>query len=304
MSSRKSSHLYALLVIGMIAISFSAILVKWSAAPAPVIGMYRLLLTNLLLLPWVWSYRAEWRSIQRRDWFRLTMSGFFLGLHFLLWMESLRHTTVASSTALLTLEPILVMAGSFWLFKQRTTTRAIFGVAVSLFGVILIGWGDLKMSGQALYGDLLSVLGTIAVVAHMLLGQDLRQRVSSYAYNFTVFLVAGACLAAYNLSAGYAMTGYGAQEWVLFSAMAIIPTVLGHMLFNWLLKYMNATSISMAVLGEPVGASILAWVLLGEAMNPLQMAACLLLIFGVWLFLVNDRKAPHREPVTVDVGAA
>ncbi|MBN3526900.1 DMT family transporter [Paenibacillus apiarius] len=304
MSSRKSSHLYALLVIGMIAISFSAILVKWSAAPAPVIGMYRLLLTNLLLLPWVWSYRAEWRSIQRRDWFRLMMSGFFLGLHFLLWMESLRHTTVASSTALLTLEPILVMAGSFWLFKQRTTTRAIFGVAVSLFGVILIGWGDLKMSGQALYGDLLSVLGTIAVVAHMLLGQDLRQRVSSYAYNFTVFLVAGACLAAYNLSAGYAMTGYGAQEWVLFSAMAIIPTVLGHMLFNWLLKYMNATSISMAVLGEPVGASILAWVLLGEAMNPLQMAACLLLIFGVWLFLVNDRKAPHREPVTVDVGAA
>lgn len=288
----------------MIAISFSAILVKWSAAPAPVIGMYRLLLTNLLLLPWVWSYRAEWRSIQRRDWFRLMMSGFFLGLHFLLWMESLRHTTVASSTALLTLEPILVMAGSFWLFKQRTTTRAIFGVAVSLFGVILIGWGDLKMSGQALYGDLLSVLGTIAVVAHMLLGQDLRQRVSSYAYNFTVFLVAGACLAAYNLSAGYAMTGYGAQEWVLFSAMAIIPTVLGHMLFNWLLKYMNATSISMAVLGEPVGASILAWVLLGEAMNPLQMAACLLLIFGVWLFLVNDRKAPHREPVTVDVGAA
>ncbi|MFW5434765.1 DMT family transporter [Paenibacillus apiarius] len=304
MSSRKSSHLYALLVIGMIAISFSAILVKWSDAPAPVIGMYRLLLTNLLLLPWVWSYRAEWRSIQRRDWFRLTMSGFFLGLHFLLWMESLRHTTVASSTALLTLEPILVMAGSFWLFKQRTTTRAIFGVAVSLFGVILIGWGDLKMSGQALYGDLLSVLGTIAVVAHMLLGQDLRQRVSSYAYNFTVFLVAGACLAAYNLSAGYAMTGYGAQEWVLFSAMAIIPTVLGHMLFNWLLKYMNATSISMAVLGEPVGASILAWVLLGEAMNPLQMAACLLLIFGVWLFLVNDRKAPHRAPVTVDVGAA
>ncbi len=304
MSSRKTSHLYALLVIGMIAISFSAIFVKWSEAPAPVIGMYRLLLTNLVLLPWVWSYRAEWRSIQRRDWLRMTMSGFFLGLHFLLWMESLRHTTVASSTALLTLEPILVMAGSFWLFKQRTTSRAVFGIVISLFGVILIGWGDLKISGQALYGDLLSVLGAIAVVIHMLLGQDLRQRVSSYVYNFTVFLVAGACLAVYNISAGYAMTGYGAKEWVLFSLMAIVPTVLGHMLFNWLLKYMNATSISMGVLGEPVGASILAWILLGEAMTPLQMLACLLLIFGVWVFLVNDRKAPQSVTTTADVGTA
>lgn len=296
MSSRNSSHVYALLVVGMIAISFSAIFVKWSYAPASVIGMYRLLITNVVLLPWAWAYRSQWHAVKRNDWLRLILSGFFLGLHFLLWMESLRYTTVASSTVLLALEPILVMAGSFWIFKQRTTTPALIGVGIALCGMILIGRGDMAISGQALYGDILSVLGTISVVIHMLLGQDLRQRVSSYVYNFTVFLVAGVALAAYNLAAGYSFIEYEPREWLLFSLMAVIPTVLGHMLFNWLLQYVSATSISMSVLGEPVGATILAWLLLGETLTITQMIACFLLIVGVWMFLMSDRRAKHASP--------
>lgn len=296
MSSRKSSHLYALLIVGMIAISFSAIFVKWSTAPAAVIGMYRLLITNIVLLPWAWTYRSEWSSVQRNDWLRLFLSGFFLGLHFLLWMESLRYTTVASSTVLLALEPILVMAGSFWIFKQRTTRNSFIGVGIALCGMLLIGWGDMAISGRALYGDILSTLGTISVVIHMLLGQDLRQRVSSYVYNFTVFLVAGLALAVYNLSAGYSFIGYEAREWLLFVLMAVIPTVLGHMLFNWLLKYISATSISMSVLGEPVGAIVLAWLLLGESLTTTQFIACVLLIAGVWIFLMSERRASHASP--------
>ncbi|MBG9735563.1 DMT family transporter [Paenibacillus alvei] len=303
MSSRKTSHVYALLIVGMIAISFSAIFVKWSNAPASIIGMYRLLITNIVLLPWVWAYRSEWRSVQRNDWVRLFLSGFFLGLHFLLWMESLRYTTVASSTVLLALEPILVMAGSFWFFKQKTTAPALVGVGIALCGMMLIGWGDMAVSGQALYGDILSMLGTIAVVIHMLLGQDLRQRVSSYVYNFTVFLVAGLALAAYNLSAGYSFTAYEPKEWILFACMAIIPTVLGHMLFNWLLKYISATSISMSVLGEPVGSIILAWLLLGETLVMTQLIACLLLIIGVWAFLMSDRRAHHPSPPAITEAA-
>lgn len=290
MSSRSTSKYYLLLFVGIIAVSFSAIFVKWSEAPASVIGMYRLLMTNVLLLPWVFQYRHEWRQLTRVDAIKLASSGFFLGLHFLLWMESLRHTTVASSTMILALEPILVMLGSFWLFKHRTSKASIIGVGIALIGVIMIGWGDFALSQQALYGDLLSVLGTIAVVIHLLLGQDLRRRVTSFVYNFAVFLVAGLCLALYNWGAGYSFTNYPAREWMIFLLMAVVPTVLGHMLFNWLLKYVSATSISMSILGEPVGASILAWIMLGEVMTPLQMIACILLLSGVWLFLKKERQ--------------
>ena len=291
MSSRSTSKYYLLLFVGIVAVSFSAIFVKWSEAPASVIGMYRLLMTNLLLLPWVYRYRQEWRQLSRIDLLKLVGSGFFLGLHFLLWMESLRYTSVASSTMILALEPILVMLGSFWIFKHRTSRASIIGVGIAIIGVIMIGWGDFALSEQALYGDLLSALGTVAVVIHLLLGQDLRRRVTSFVYNFAVFLVAGLCLAFYNWGAGYSFIDYPAREWFIFVLMAVIPTVLGHMLFNWLLKYVNATTISMSILGEPVGASILAWVMLGEIMTPLQIIACILLLFGVWLFLKKERHA-------------
>ncbi|MCG7407211.1 DMT family transporter [Paenibacillus sp. ACRRX] len=291
MASKKSLHLYICMFIGIIAISFSAIIVKWSEAPASILGMYRLLLTNLLLLPWMWSYREEWKAVRVNDWLRLAASGLFLGIHFLLWMESLRYTSVSSSTVILTLEPVLILIASYWLFQHRIKRSAIYGLGLALIGMVLIGWGDFQLSGQALYGDLLSVLGTIAVVIHMLLGQDLRSRVTSYVYNFSVFLVAGVSLAVYNLCAGIALGGYSSNEWLLFVLMAVIPTVLGHMLFNWLLKYLSATSISMSILGEPVGASLLAWILLGETLGTLQLFACVLLILGVWIFLRNDRPS-------------
>jgi len=289
MSAKKSSHIYLMLIVGMIAISFSAIFVKWSSAPSGVQAMYRLFITNLLLLPWVWKYRADLMAVSRKDWLRLAASGFFLGLHFLLWMESLAYTSVASSTVLLTLEPVFVMLGSFWLFGYRTSIKAVMGIAISMIGVVMIGWSDLSVSSDALYGDLLSVLGMAAVVGHMLLGKDLRQRVSSYVYSFSVFLIAGLCLLVYNLVRGEALTGYGANDWLMFGLMAIVPTVLGHMLFNWLLKYISAASVSMSVLGEPVGASILAWLLLDERISGTQAIACVLLIVGVALFLVYDK---------------
>ncbi|MCU6339917.1 DMT family transporter, partial [Enterobacter quasiroggenkampii] len=100
----------------------------------------------------------------------------------------------------------------------------------------------------------------------------------------------------YNLSAGYSFIGYEAREWLLFALMAVIPTVLGHMLFNWLLKYTSATSISMSVLGEPVGATVLAWLLLGESLTTTQFIACVLLIAGVWIFLMSERRANHSTP--------
>lgn len=301
--STKAPNIYELLyLLGIVAISFSSIFVKWSEADVAVIAMYRLYLTNLLLLPFAWKYRRELFSLTRKQWLLLGASGVMLGLHFLLWMASLRLTTVASSTVILTLEPVMVMLGSYWIYKSKANSIMLAGMGIAIIGSVMIGAGDFSMSGDALKGDVLSFLGAAAVAAHMLIGKGLRDNVGAFAYNFWVFFIAASALALYNVGVGNPFTGYSSNEWGLFLLLAIVPTLFGHYLFNWLLKYMNATAVSMSVLGEPVISSLLAWVLLKEALTGYQLIAGAFILSGVWLFIrkgqdrneQNEKRPPRR----------
>lgn len=283
--TRHSPILALLLFVGMIAISFSAIFIKWSEAPVSVIAMYRLALTNLMLLPFLLKAIGRLRGLTFQEWHLLFWGGLTLGLHFLFWMESLRWTSVASSTALTAMEPIFVMIGSFLVFRQRTTTKAIVSMCIAIIGALMISMGDFGLSGSALKGDLYSVIGTVAVAVHMLIGQELRKRVDALTYSFFVFFFASALLAIYNVICKYPLIDYPPREWGIFLLLAIVPTLFGHYLFNWLLKYVKATMVSMCVLAEPVGASLLAWVFFGEIVSLLQIFACILLLSGVGAFI-------------------
>jgi drug/metabolite transporter (DMT)-like permease len=256
-------------------------------------AMYRLLIMNVCMLPFLAFHRHEITRIASLDWVKLIISGVVLGLHFLFWMESLRWTSVASSTTILTLEPIFVMLSSLWLFRQKITRAALFSMIIAIIGASLIGWGDFSFSGTALQGDLLSLLGTLAIVIHMLVGKSLRAHMSAFVYSFFVFLFAGLILAFHNIVQGYSFTAYPPKEWGIFLLLALVPTLLGHYLFNWLLKYMNATSVSMTVLGEPIGATILAYFILGEKITLLQMIAGSILLIGVALFIRSNKSDPN-----------
>ncbi|UQZ81530.1 4-amino-4-deoxy-L-arabinose-phosphoundecaprenol flippase subunit ArnE [Paenibacillus konkukensis] len=293
---RSPVPLWLIFTVGIVAISCSSIIIKLSAAPVSVSGMYRLLITNVIMLPLMWKYIPEVKRLNGKDWLLLLGSGIALGLHFLLWMASLRYTTVASSTVLMTLEPIFVLVGAYFVYRERTTPTAAAGIGVAVFGAMLVGLKDFAVSGTALQGDILSLLGTVAVAVHMLLGQKLSRHISSTLYSFSVFLVAACFFAVYNGWNGIAFTGYPAKEWILFALLAVIPTVFGHILFNWSLKFVNAASVSTAVLGEPIGATLLAWMLLGESVNLIQILAGLLLILGVWVFLRYNQVRYEAKP--------
>lgn len=295
-AAKASLKYQVLFVIGIIAISFSSIFIRWSDAEAPVIGMYRLFLTNLIMLPFVWRARKEMFSLTGRQWGWLLLSGTLLGLHFLFWIGSLSYTTVASSTVILTLEPILVVTASYFLFGTRINRTMVLGIGLALVGSIVIGAGDFQVSGSALHGDLLSLLGTFAVAAHMLAGKQILQSMSAFVYNFWVFFTAASLLAVYNLAQGYAFTGYSPKEWGVFLLLAVVPTLFGHYLFNWLMQYMSASAVSMAVLGEPVFASLLAWLLLKESLSGLQLGAGAVILAGVWLFIANNKEEAKSAP--------
>ncbi|OMF96140.1 EamA family transporter [Paenibacillus sp. FSL R7-0273] len=285
------------MLTGIVAISFSAIFIKWSSAPASIQGMYRLLFTSLLMLPFVRPYSGAAFALKKKDWLLLGFSGFMLALHFLLWMGSLKFTSVASSTMIMALEPVFIMIGSYVLYKERSTKAAILGLGIAIFGTVFIGWGDIGLSADNLKGDLLSLGGTIAVSVHMMVGQRLVSRMPSYLYSLIVFLSASVVFAVYNLAAGIPFFDYPPKEWGIFVLLAIVPTVFGHILFNWLLQYVSATTVSMNILGEPVGASILAFVLLGERLNSLQWAGGILVMSGlaVYLYAGRNKKAPAAE---------
>ena len=220
------------------------------------------------------------------------MIWFLLALHFLLWFESLKHTTVASSTIILALQPIVSLVGGF-LFKERTTYSAIATMGIAILGVMCIGWGDLGLSKQAIYGDILSFLSVIAVVGYLFIGQTTVKKVSHWIYSFTVFAFAGLFMGIYNVILQVPFTGYTRWDWTVFLLLAIVPTV-SHVINNWLLNYVNATTISMSILGEPVGASILAFFLLGEKLNAMQIIGSMLVLFGVSVFLLQQQSEQQK----------
>lgn len=279
-----------LMMIGIIAISFSSIFIKWSAAPASVQGMYRLLFTSLLMLPFARPYSGALFALRKKDWILLLSSGIMLALHFLLWMGSLKYTSVASSTMIMALEPVFIMLGAYFIFKERTALSALLGMGIAIIGVMFIGWGDVGISADNLKGDLLSVGGTAAVAVHMLIGQKVVVRMPSYLYSLIVFISASIVFAIYNVAMDIPFFDYPPREWGIFILLAVVPTVFGHILFNWLLQFVSATTVSMNILGEPVGASILAYLLLGEQLTGLQWTGSMLVMSGLAAYLYAGRK--------------
>ena len=300
--NRKPSSVPTLipLIVGMVAISFAPILVRYSEAPVSVQGMYRMLFTVLLMLPFGTKQLAKLKDITRKDWMLLALAGFFLALHFWLWMASLNYTSIASSTIILTLEPVFVMIGAYFAFGDKIGKLAFAGLTVALGGAVVVGSGDFGLSGEEFKGDLLSFFGMLAVVANLLLAKVILRRVPSYLYSLVTFAVAFVCFAAFNGASGYGFAGYPPGEWLIFALLAIVPTVLGHMIFNWLLQYVNPTTISMSVLAEPVGASLLGWMLFRETPTAFQWIGGAFIILGLLLYMKNETTRAPAESAKIE----
>jgi drug/metabolite transporter (DMT)-like permease len=235
------------------------------------------------------------RNFSLRTWLLVALSGVFLAFHFIFWIGSLKYTTVASSTILITLQPIFVMVIAYFALRERAAWRAVAGAMIAIVGSTAIGWGDFQVSGSALWGDFLSLIGTLVVAGYLVIGQYLRNTMSSMVYSLLVYVFSIIVMVIYCLWEGYSLVDYPREEWGLFILLAIIPTVFGHTLFNWLLKYVNAATISMAILGEPIGATVLAYLLLSEAVTVSQWIGGAIIMSGIWLFLTTPKDKVSQQ---------
>lgn len=282
---------YFVIAIGVASVSSSAIFVKLSTAEPAVIAFYRLLFSVLLMLPvFLLKYRMEIKKIKKRDWILTSAAGIFLAFHFILWFESLNYTSVASSTVLVTLQPIFAFAGAYFFYKERFSVKAILSGVVAVLGSLLISWGDFRVSGLALIGDMLALIACGFITAYLLLGQTVRKRLSSITYTFVVYSASTITLFIYAWTAGNSFGPYPSSDWLYFLLLAVFPNLLGHSLFNWSLRWVSTTTISMAILLEPIGAALLAYWILGETIQWTQTVGGAIILASLMIFLRDEQN--------------
>ena len=282
-----------MIVIGIMGISLSSIFVKYAQAPSAVTAAWRLLWTVLFLTPVVVGKRPVRQELLRTPrklvWLSI-LSGLFLAIHFVLWFESLKHTSVASSTTIVCTEVIWVCLGYCLFLKGKLSWKAIAAICVTLLGSVLIALSD-SGSGQQLYGDILALLAAVAVAVYTLIGRVVRKDLSTTVYTYMVYTACAAVLLVTCLTQGSGLFAYGISAPIVGALLALFSTILGHSIFSWCLKYFSPSFVSASKLCEPVAAAILAGFLFVELPGWLQIAGGILILGGVLWYSKIETKA-------------
>lgn len=286
-------HPFGMIVVGVLGISLSAIFVRLSQAPAVIIAACRLLWTVMLLSPVVWgnrSHRMQLLSIPKKVLWISIISGIFLAFHFALWFESLKQTSVASSTAIVCTEVVWVALGYRLFMKGTLSGKAWLSIVIALLGSFLIAFSDSGGSHGHLYGDVLSLLSAIAVGIYTLLGRTARKTLSTTVYTYVVYVSCTATLLILTALQQYPLRAFEPSAIMAGFFLAVFSTILGHSIFSWCLKYFSPAFISASKLCEPFVASAVAALLFQELPGPLQILGGIIVVAGVFLYSREERK--------------
>lgn len=289
---------YIVLLVGVVSVSFAAIFIRLAAAPPLVIAAYRLTIASLVLLP-VSAARAMpgLKSLSRRDWALVLLSSFMLALHFGLWITSLSYTSIASSVILVTCHPAFVAVISYFLWKERLNRLTLGGMAVAFGGVILINYAGFTLGSGALFGDVLALVAGLAMGVYLIVGGHLKARINILSYLTLIYSGSAVLLLLAVAVSGYRFTGYSSITYLMMVLLAIVPQLIGHSSFNLALRLMPVTFVSVSILGEPVGATVLGLFILDEVPTVKEIIGGVLILAGIFIVL---RQAPRyagvREP--------
>ena len=288
---------FVVLGIGLLAISFGAILARVAQAnalPSLAIAALRLGLAALIITPLaLWQSRRALLAITRRHVLLTLGAGFFLALHFATWISSLEYTSVASSTALVTTNLLWIGLASFMLFGDKPGRVMACGIAISLAGSLFIFWSDSRTSAPGsnpFLGNCLALIGSWCFSAYLLIGRRLRADMPLPAYIWLAYGAGALFLLLGCGVAGVPLGGYSMPAYLAALGMALGPQLLGHSAYNWSLKHVSPTFVAVVTLGEPVGSAAMAWLFFGESFAPLQAAGFVMLLAGIYLAAIGEGR--------------
>lgn len=273
------------LLVSIAAVSTASVLIRLTPAPPMAIAAWRLSLSTLILLPFfLWSGGpSKLLEMGRRELLVLATVGLVLAVHFATWITSLSLTSVASSVVFVHVNPVFVALVSNFALGEKVGKRVAIGMGVAFAGAVVIAVGDMGLGGGSLLGDALSLVGALALGTYILAGRRLRQSLDLTTYVTPVYAVSAVALTLGGVAVGVPMLGYDAPVLAMFAAIALVPMIFGHTFYNWALRWISAPVVSVSLLGEPVGASVLALLVLGEAPGLLTIIGGAVTLAGILL---------------------
>jgi drug/metabolite transporter (DMT)-like permease len=292
-------RIFACMSVGVVAISFASIFIKFcDDVPSLMIATYRLTISSAILLTIAKGRGIRLLAFTNKQILMGALGGLFLSLHFSLWISSLRFTSVASSVVLVTTNPIFVGLFSRLLLKERQPPELILGIILSISGSVVLAIGDGGLRGLSiqnpffLLGDVLALLGAIMTSGYLMVGSKLREEMDVLSYTSMVYTFSAFFLLAASLLWGIPFTGYKASSYLCMALLAVVPQLIGHTAINWSLKHLKTSMVAITILGEPVGASILAYIIFHETIEPFQGIGIVLIFLAL---IISSRKGRKGE---------
>lgn len=290
-------RIFACMSVGIVAISFASILIKFcDDVPSIMIATYRLTISSIILLTIAKGRGIRFTSFSKKQLLIGLLGGFFLSLHFSFWISSLKFTSVASSVVLVTTNPIFVGLFSYLLFREKQPPELILGIILSFSGSVILAIGDSGLQGLSiqnpsfLLGDVLALVGAIMTSGYLMVGSKLREEMDVLSYISVVYTFSACFLLIASVSWGIPFTGYKASSYLYMALLAIVPQLIGHTAINWSLKHLKTSMVAITILGEPVGASILAYIIFRETIKSFQGIGIVLIFLAIIISSTKGRK--------------
>ena len=283
-----------MVIVAVLGCALAGVFVKSSAAPSALTAAIRLLWTVLILSPVTLGnkgFRSELVHIGRKAALLSVVSGIFLAAHFTIWFESLRYTSVASSTTICCTEVVWVTLLFCLFLGGRVSKLAVSAIAVTMLGNVLVAWADLG-SGTGLLGIWLSLAAAVLLAVYTLIGKIVRESVSTTVYTYIVYSACALVLLVFCLAQGYDFLGYGSSPFVSGLMLALFSTIMGHSIFSWCLKFLSPSFVSASKLCIPVASAVFAFFAFGEVPSPLQLVGCAVILGGMlWYYWIESKTS-------------
>ena len=288
--------IYLVLLIGILSVSLSSILIKLTYdVPAIIISSYRLIIASLILVSYAKLKKISIKTKTGRDLIIAIISGLFLSLHFITWIASIKYTSIASSVTLVATSPVFVIIISFLLFGERPSLITLIATVVAILGTALIAYSDKNIASSSqypapLFGDFLALLGAFAVSIYFISGSHLRKYMQTFQYITLVYSSAALFTTIFALLSSKPFTGYRTASYIYMILMAVVPQLFGHTSFNWALKHLKASAVAISVLGEPIGATILAYIFFHQTVSQLKLLGMAMVILSIAVSIKTSRQ--------------
>jgi len=279
--------LYLSLGVATLAVSWAAIIIRLADADPISTAFYRMFFAAVMLAPLsLPGLKKHLGRLSSRERWMLVSSGIILGLHFASWISSLKYTTISNSVIIVSTQPFFVAVMEALLWKDEISRKAFYGMILAFIGMIVISQSDFRLGGgDNLWGDALALMGAFCAGAYLILGRRIRQNLGNRYYVFPVYSIAAVTLFVIAVPLGSPLAGFSGGTWLCFALLALIPTIVGHSLYNYLLKFVRAHLVAVTILGEPIGATVFAAVIFAEYPQVATYIGGGLILSGIFLAL-------------------